>query len=211
MILALDNSHSQVSVALSTEDGACIRRDLPRASEKVLGLIIELLVKEDVRLEVLTALVVCRGPGSYTGVRSSMALMAGLSSALNIPLHAFSALSVALNNYLSDVSVEDRLSAVAGEEYEVVYHEDFSCCFRVQQQGVLEQSSDILPWEKCSSGGAHLVEHPGYIDASELLAAYLRGVVREKDSVFDALYGKAFEAKTLEDRGVAIDVSVELD
>jgi tRNA threonylcarbamoyladenosine biosynthesis protein TsaB len=90
-ILAIDTSSAWCSVALSTEtsaEGLVDRHELlgPSASQHLLPWITELLKQEGMALRDLDAIAVGVGPGAFTGVRLSIAVVQGLDYASNLPL-----------------------------------------------------------------------------------------------------------------------------
>ena len=90
-ILAIDTSSAWCSVALSTEtsaEGLVDRHELlgPSASQHLLPWITELLKQEGMALRDLDAIAVGVGPGAFTGVRLSIAVVQGLAYASNLPL-----------------------------------------------------------------------------------------------------------------------------
>ncbi len=90
-ILAIDTSSAWCSVALSVNDGVeriAERHELlgPSASQHLLPWITDLLKHEGITLRDLDALAVGIGPGAFTGVRLSIAVVQGLAYATNLPL-----------------------------------------------------------------------------------------------------------------------------
>jgi len=90
-ILAIDTSSAWCSVALSVNDGVeriAERHELlgPSASQHLLPWITDLLKQEGMALRDLDAIAVGIGPGAFTGVRLSIAVVQGLAYATNLPL-----------------------------------------------------------------------------------------------------------------------------
>ena len=90
-ILAIDTSSAWCSVALSAEtatDGLVERHELlgPSASQHLLPWITDLLKQEGMALRDLDAIAVGIGPGAFTGVRLSIAVVQGLAYATDLPL-----------------------------------------------------------------------------------------------------------------------------
>ena len=90
-ILAIDTSSAWCSVALSAEaapDRLVERHELlgPSASQHLLPWITDLLKQEGMELQDLDAIAVGIGPGAFTGVRLSIAVVQGLAYASNLPL-----------------------------------------------------------------------------------------------------------------------------
>jgi len=90
-ILAIDTSSAWCSVALSVNDRAekiAERHELlgPSASQHLLPWITDLLKQEGIRLRDLDAIAVGIGPGAFTGVRLSIAVVQGLALATDLPV-----------------------------------------------------------------------------------------------------------------------------
>jgi tRNA threonylcarbamoyl adenosine modification protein YeaZ len=90
MILAIDGTSTDLSVALSTREGAPIAEDAwrgeQRQSAELLPRVLALLEREGRSLSELTGLAVGLGPGSFTGLRVAMALAKGLAAGLDRPV-----------------------------------------------------------------------------------------------------------------------------
>jgi tRNA threonylcarbamoyladenosine biosynthesis protein TsaB len=87
-LLAIDTSTEALSVALRTEQGT-IERGLETArghAEQILSLIDAVLGEADVRLSQLDGIAAGVGPGSFTGVRISVAVAQGLSFGAGLPV-----------------------------------------------------------------------------------------------------------------------------
>jgi tRNA threonylcarbamoyladenosine biosynthesis protein TsaB len=93
-LLGLETSSSQGSVALETLSGLLVRElESPREqTERVLTLIDELLHAAGIGLEDLNGIAFGRGPGSFTGLRVSVAVAQGLAAVGEIPLLPVSSL-----------------------------------------------------------------------------------------------------------------------
>jgi len=90
-ILAIDTSSAWCSVALSAEtapDRLVERHELlgPSASRHLLPWITDLLRQEGMALRDLDAIAVGVGPGAFTGVRLSIAVVQGLAYVTHLPL-----------------------------------------------------------------------------------------------------------------------------
>ena len=87
-VLAIDTSTEALSVALRTEQGTA-ERGLETArghAEQILSLIDAVLGEERVRLSQLDGIAAGVGPGSFTGVRISVAVAQGLSFGAGLPV-----------------------------------------------------------------------------------------------------------------------------
>jgi tRNA threonylcarbamoyladenosine biosynthesis protein TsaB len=87
-VLALDTSTEACSVALLTDLGACGRyEEVGRAhAERILGMVDAVLSEADVRLSALDGIAASIGPGSFTGVRISVAVAQGLAFGAGLPV-----------------------------------------------------------------------------------------------------------------------------
>lgn len=96
MQLALETSTNICSVAFRDSEGEVHekRTEVRKShSEKLFLFIEELMQEHGFRLDELDALVVSRGPGSYTGLRISASAVKGLLFQLDIPLYAANTLA----------------------------------------------------------------------------------------------------------------------
>jgi tRNA threonylcarbamoyladenosine biosynthesis protein TsaB len=87
-VLAIDTSTEALSIALRTEQGT-LERGLSTArghAEQILSLIDAVLGEERVRLSQLDGIAAGVGPGSFTGVRISVAVAQGLSYGAGLPV-----------------------------------------------------------------------------------------------------------------------------
>lgn len=93
-LLGLETSSAQGSVALKTPAGVWVRRiATPREqTEQILQLTDELLAMADLTPAVLDGITFGRGPGSFTGLRVSVAVAQGLAAVGNVPLLPVSSL-----------------------------------------------------------------------------------------------------------------------
>jgi tRNA threonylcarbamoyladenosine biosynthesis protein TsaB len=92
--LALETSSSAGSVAIETPAGVLVRDlGLPREqTEQILSLTDELLRTAGIGLQDLSGIAFGRGPGSFTGLRVSVAVAQGLAAVHSIPLLPVSSL-----------------------------------------------------------------------------------------------------------------------
>ena len=89
MLLAIDTATSWASIAL--HDGAMVRGEctweaVNRHTVTLLPRVDQMLAAADIAPADLTALAVCEGPGSYTGVRIGVSVAKGLAVTLGVPL-----------------------------------------------------------------------------------------------------------------------------
>ena len=93
-LLAFETSSRLGSVALETAAGLTVRElGQPREqTERLLAIIDELLKAAGIGLESLDGIAFGRGPGSFTGLRVSVAVAQGLSAVSGVPLLPVSSL-----------------------------------------------------------------------------------------------------------------------
>jgi len=105
VILSLETSTDICSVALHN-NGQLIAGDESLAAyshaERLAPMIDEILVKNDLKVNELTAVAVSAGPGSYTGLRIGTSTAKGLCYALDIPLITVSTLESMLEGMTND-------------------------------------------------------------------------------------------------------------
>lgn len=84
-LIALDASGPRAGLALLAEDGAVLRR---WSAPLKPGLIetLPLLLQEAVEGRDIADIAICTGPGSFTGLRTSIALAQGFAAGLGVPL-----------------------------------------------------------------------------------------------------------------------------
>ena len=95
-ILALDASTEALSLVLHYKGETFHHfEECPQQhSQKILPLIDELLAKANCKLKELDVIGFGQGPGSFTGVRISVAIAQGLAYSTNLPLVGVSTLAV---------------------------------------------------------------------------------------------------------------------
>ena len=93
-LLGIETSGTIGSVAVRTAAGVLVREiATPREqTERVLTLVDELLAAAGTTLEALDGIAFGRGPGSFTGLRVSTAVVQGLSAAAGVPVLPVSSL-----------------------------------------------------------------------------------------------------------------------
>jgi len=121
LLLAIDTASPTGSVALLAGErlvGEILLHLKTTHSERLLGVVDQLLEAAGVALADLGALAVIKGPGSFTGLRVGMATAKGLSLALGIPLVGISTLrTLAANLPWSEHRVCALLDARKNEVY----------------------------------------------------------------------------------------------
>lgn len=97
MLLAIDTATTRASIAL--HDGQTLRSEctweaVNRHTTTLAARIAQMLAASDLTPAALTAVAVCIGPGSYTGVRIGVALAKGIAVARQLPLIGISTLDI---------------------------------------------------------------------------------------------------------------------
>ncbi len=97
MLLALDTATQRASIAL--HDGSTLRAECTweAANQHTVTLlphIVQLLANSGLTADDITAVGVCIGPGSYTGVRIGVSVAKGLASSRKLPLVGITTLDV---------------------------------------------------------------------------------------------------------------------
>lgn len=124
-LLALETSSSVGSVALETRSGVLVREiATPREqTEQILALTDELLRVAGIGLPDLSGIAFGRGPGSFTGLRVSVAVAQGFAAVNGIPLLPVSSLLALAERAAREHGCERALvcvDAYMGEVYSAV-------------------------------------------------------------------------------------------
>tara|TARA_B110001450_G_scaffold251463_1_gene271637 strand:- start:567 stop:1238 length:672 start_codon:yes stop_codon:yes gene_type:complete len=106
LILNIETSTKTCSVNLS-KDGVLLEyREITSEkyvhSEKLHLLIDEIFKSLNIKLKELSAVAVCSGPGSFTGLRIGVASAKGIAFALEIPLISMNSLDIMIENFKTD-------------------------------------------------------------------------------------------------------------
>lgn len=97
MLLAIDTATHHASIALHDEQrlrGECTWEAINRHTVTLLPHIREMLAETGITPDNLSAVAVCRGPGSYTGVRIGLAAAKGLAITRHLPLVGLTTLDI---------------------------------------------------------------------------------------------------------------------
>jgi tRNA threonylcarbamoyladenosine biosynthesis protein TsaB len=132
-VLLLHTCGAEGSAALVDsvrEEPVVARATMPgrTASERLVAVVRELMAEMHWRLDMLGAVVVVSGPGSFTGVRVGLSAAKGLSEALGIPVVAVSRLALLAAARPREGEVCAVLDAGRGEFYCGQYREDGREC-----------------------------------------------------------------------------------
>ncbi|MEN2284262.1 tRNA (adenosine(37)-N6)-threonylcarbamoyltransferase complex dimerization subunit type 1 TsaB [Algoriphagus sp. SE2] len=128
LILSLETSTPVCSVALH-DNGSLLgvkEIEVPGAhSERLIGLIDDLLNECQCNKNKLAAVAVSEGPGSYTGLRIGVSTAKGLAFALSIPLIGVSTLKALARGASSKVQPNSKIIALLDARRMEVYREIF--------------------------------------------------------------------------------------
>ena len=113
-ILAIETSSDACSVALSYKDKIFSFHELmpQKHTEKLMGLLEKLIRDAGAKFEVLHAIAVGCGPGSFTGIRLSCAVAQGLAYSCNIDAIRVSSLEVMAKHFNKKYKAEDVMTLV---------------------------------------------------------------------------------------------------
>ncbi|WP_160115143.1 tRNA (adenosine(37)-N6)-threonylcarbamoyltransferase complex dimerization subunit type 1 TsaB [Bryocella elongata] len=133
-MLAIDTCGEGAGVALSVDAVVTGVRELPSrtASAEIIATIRELLANEGLTVSELDGIGVVAGPGSFTGVRTGLAVAKGICEALQLPLATVSRLEV-----LAHAASLDRGIAVLGAGRRDLY------VLRLAEGGASEEMSTV--------------------------------------------------------------------
>ncbi|MDF1512359.1 MAG: tRNA (adenosine(37)-N6)-threonylcarbamoyltransferase complex dimerization subunit type 1 TsaB [Anaerolineae bacterium] len=105
MLLAIDTATNHASIALhdgSFLRGECTWESPNRHTVTLVPRINQMLQASELTPEDLSAIAICIGPGSYTGVRIGVSVAKGLASAQKVPLIGVSTLDILVAAYPQD-------------------------------------------------------------------------------------------------------------
>lgn len=126
-VLAIDTSSKILRLGLQFGSDRCLKLNEP--VEKTHGQIFirkvqDILDSAGLKIEQLDAIIVCTGPGSFTGLRIALSAAKGFAAALNIPIIGISLFDIA-NFKLKDDSLNYKLiMPYIRDEYFIVEREN---------------------------------------------------------------------------------------
>lgn len=143
-ILAVDTSCDACSVAL-LHDGVVHSRTVsaPRQhSQRLLPMIDELLVSQNLEISNVDAIAYGRGPGSFTGLRICLGIVQGLAFAADIPVIAVSTLQTLAVGAIKkfDLTPGDRVLVALDARMQEVYWG----VYESQQIGVVAITDEVV-------------------------------------------------------------------
>ena len=121
--LALDASTEALSLVLTINGQTYSHfEECPQQhSQKILPLVDALLEKANCRLQDLDVIGFGQGPGSFTGVRISVAIAQGLAYACNLPLVGVSTLQMMAQQAYQETGATEVFSAIDARMGEIYY------------------------------------------------------------------------------------------
>lgn len=128
LLLAIDSATTCSGISLF-ENGNCIASlnySIRKMKSENLILSIKYLIDSlGYNITDINFLAVCKGPGTFTGIRIGMSVSFGLAKGLMIPLYAFNTLEVMVANYINLPLLKiPVINARKGQLYASVYDEE---------------------------------------------------------------------------------------
>lgn len=122
-LLALDASTEALSIAIQFNGQTVKHFEVcpQQHSQKVLPLVSELLDKAGCKLQDLDGIVFGRGPGSFTGVRISVAIAQGLAYGANLPLVGVSTLQAMAQQALEEKELDSVVTGIDARMGEIYF------------------------------------------------------------------------------------------
>lgn len=159
-ILALDASTEALSLVLHFEGQTFHHfEECPQQhSQKILPLVDELLNKAQCKLKDLDVIGFGQGPGSFTGVRISVAIAQGLAYSANLPLVGVSTLAIMAQQAYEQTQapvVYSAIDARMGEIYFAQYRVNNARMELVNEECVIKP--DLLSKEHINSEELHAI------------------------------------------------------
>lgn len=147
-IILLDSSDVNLSVGIA-KDGVLLEaisyEAWQRQSEYMIPELNKLMEKYNVKKEDIEAVMVAKGPGSYTGVRIAITIAKTIATALDVKLYAVSSLRVLKDGTRPSICL---INARSGRSYFGVYEND-----KIIIEDCIIKNDDLL---------AYIKDHPDY-------------------------------------------------
>lgn len=133
-LLAIDTSSTACSVALLLDDDIKEEHQIApmQQAKKILPMIKQLLLENNISLNQLDALAFGCGPGSFTGIRIATSVSQGLSFAAQLPVIPVSSLAALAQTVFMQKKWEKLLVAVDARMNEI-----YCGCYQVNDQGMV--------------------------------------------------------------------------
>ena len=143
-ILALETSTDICSVSVNNDrEFLHFHEALPRQhSEKLLGIISDLINQVNLTFKDLDSIAVAVGPGSYTGLRIGLSAAKGLCYGLDIPLISISSLKILANSVKFDGYTVATMDARRDEVYSCIYDSNLNI-IREEKPEIINHKSFI--------------------------------------------------------------------
>lgn len=149
-LLHIDTSIDTGLIAVSGDGvllASCMNEETRNHAATINNMISNVLADINISFEDLSGIVVCAGPGSYTGLRIGMATAKGLCYALDKPLILDNRLTMlayqAQRNHPGEYSQYVSLLVARDKEYFIsIYNNDLICTFPPQH--IMEEQLDEL-------------------------------------------------------------------
>jgi tRNA threonylcarbamoyladenosine biosynthesis protein TsaB len=175
-ILHIDTSTDTGTVAISA-DGTVLAHRINEETRNHAGtiniMINEVLADLNISLRDLSAIAVCAGPGSYTGLRIGVATAKGICYALDRPLILHNRLTLlAYHSYINKVAASEYIPLLYAREKEyfiTIYNSDFS--FTLPPQHITESQLHEIFQKKENS---YIITDVSEIMINSLGVAYLQ-------------------------------------
>lgn len=159
LMLALDTATEEVAVGLGLVDDDVavlgeIDLDVPRASlTHLMPAVVRLLESAGRSIADVEAVVVGRGPGSFTGVRIGVAAAKGLAQGLGVPLYGVGTLDAVAERF----SGREGLVGVVGD---AMRREVYPALFRCAAAGIERLTPDEVSTPAATAAAWRTIEEP---------------------------------------------------
>jgi tRNA threonylcarbamoyladenosine biosynthesis protein TsaB len=237
--LAIDTTQPEIHVALLT-DGKILAEYSARDGmivENLLSLVELILSENKLKIEAINRIVICNGPGSYTGIRSGLSTVFGFQKGSSSNLELISVNSIfarSVKTFSDSQIVLGHLSANKTEDYVAGYRLIKSAnIFKSDSEICID--NDLLKFEEVLAPVA--VNKEGLVSLKDQLENSLNAQVKIFDCAeildnkvgniagslgwasfcnsravvvgkIEPLYVKGVQAMTLLDRGVRVDTPI---
>ncbi len=154
LTLALDTATEECAIALGMVEAGSIHLiaernfDAPRESlSQLLPTVSEMLESLGVEMRELDAVVVGRGPGSFTGVRIGVSSAKGIAHALGIPLYGVGTLDAIAPRFAEREGILGIVGdAMRGEVYPALFRCSNGVCERLTSDSVARPEDAAQAW-----------------------------------------------------------------
>lgn len=174
----LDSSNTDMSVGIANKDKIIDKTSYEawqRQSEVMIPELDKLLNKHHYSKDDISSIIVCIGPGSYTGVRIAITIAKTINAVLNIPIYPISSLHALKDNDNPSICL---INARSKRSYVGVYQGD-KCLLKDQ----IMNNDDVLSYIK---------EHPNYSICGDVSYLGLEGM---KSDIIEQMFSIKKSAK----------------